>query len=116
MATTGLEVHGLRMESPGEESQPFRGFSVDGWPVNCSLVAQHNIQQGGVNLHVAVVLDEAQFAEFIHKSIYARSRGADHLCQGCLTYFRNDRFWTFLFAKICHEKKRSRETLLELNN
>ena len=46
---------------------------------------QHNIQQRRVNLHVAVVLDEAQLAEFIHKSVHPRPRGADHLCQGRLT-------------------------------
>ena len=35
------------------------------------LVVQHNIQQRRVNLHIAVVFDEAQFAEFIHKSAYS---------------------------------------------
>jgi hypothetical protein len=30
---------------------------------------QHNIQQSRVNLHIAVIFDEAQFAELIHKSI-----------------------------------------------
>jgi len=32
------------------------------------LVAQHDIQQGRVNLHVTVVFDETQFAEFIQSS------------------------------------------------
>ncbi len=56
------------------------------------LVAQHHIQQRRMDLHAAVVFDEAQFTEFVHKSAHPRPRGADHSCQCRLTDIRYERF------------------------
>jgi hypothetical protein len=37
------------------------------------IIMQNNVQQGAVNLKVAVIVDEAQFAEFIHEAARFRS-------------------------------------------
>ena len=107
----GGEIKGLVFKTVHYQGLSCSKLNILGQPVP-QLVVQHDIQQRGVNLHIAVVLDEAQFAEFIQKSAHARPRGADHLCKRCLIYFRNDRFWSSLFAEICHERQRSREALL----
>ena len=53
------------------------------------LIEQDHIEQGLVNLDAAVVADKAKFAEAIHEETDARSRGANHLCQGFLRNGRN---------------------------
>ena len=49
-----------------------------------SSFVQNNSQQGFVDLDFSVVFDEAEFSEFVHEEIYARTRGADHFGQGFL--------------------------------
>ena len=58
------------------------------WPCivwrEVSLVVQDNTEEGRIYVEAAVVLDEAQFSEFIHEKIDARSRCPDHLRQSLL--------------------------------
>jgi hypothetical protein len=42
-----------------------------------------------MDVDLAVVLDEAQFPEFVHEKIDPRSRCANHLCQRLLRYLGN---------------------------
>jgi hypothetical protein len=39
-----------------------------------------------VNFQTAVVINETELSEPIHKEVNSRSRGADHFCQGFLAY------------------------------
>jgi hypothetical protein len=45
---------------------------------------QDNTQKGIVDADLAVVLDEAQFLEFVHEKIDSGTRRADHLRQRLL--------------------------------
>src|SRR5258708_16857605 len=51
------------------------------------LVVQDDAEEGIVDVDLAVVLDEAQFAEFVHEKIDAGARSANHLRQHFLGYF-----------------------------
>ena len=50
---------------------------------------QDNTQEGFVDADLAIVLDEAQFPEFVHEKIDPGPRCADHLRQHLLRYFGN---------------------------
>jgi hypothetical protein len=52
-----------------------------------NLVVQDNTQEGIVDLNLAIVLDEAQFLEFVHEKIDPGPRCANHLRQHLLRYF-----------------------------
>jgi hypothetical protein len=45
-------------------------FFVGGTPPNLGVVVQDHVQQGIMNFQVAIVIDEAQLAEFVHEGIY----------------------------------------------
>jgi hypothetical protein len=51
------------------------------------LIVQNHVQQGTVNLDMAVVINKAQFPKFVHEKTHARSRRADHLRQCPLADF-----------------------------
>jgi hypothetical protein len=48
---------------------------------------QDNAQEGIVDLKSAIVMNEAQFPEFIHEKVDSGARRADHLRQHFLRYF-----------------------------
>jgi hypothetical protein len=55
-----------------------------------SLLVEHNVEERAVNFQTAaVVINETELSETIHKEVHSRSRGADHFCQGFLAYLRN---------------------------
>jgi len=58
---------------------------LESWP----SVLQDNTQEGFVDLDLAIVLDEAQFPEFVHEKIGPGPRCANHLRQHLLRYFGN---------------------------
>ena len=45
------------------------------------LLVEDNTQEGFVDLKSAVVMNEAQFPEFVHEKVDSGARGADHLRQ-----------------------------------
>ena len=51
------------------------------------LLVEDNTQEGFVDLKSAIVMNEAQFPEFVHEKIDASPRCADHLRQRFLRYF-----------------------------
>ena len=51
------------------------------------LLVKDNTPEGIVDVDLAVVLDEAQFPEFVHEKINPGPRGANHLRQHLLRYF-----------------------------
>src|SRR5882672_9504912 len=55
--------------------------------VKVKLVVEDYTQEGIVDVDLAVVLDKAQFPEFVHEKIDPRPRCANHLRQHLLRYF-----------------------------
>lgn len=53
---------------------------------NEHLVVQDDTQERVVDVNFAVVLDEAQFSEFVHKEINAGAGCANYLRQGLLRH------------------------------
>ena len=49
------------------------------------LVVENDVEERAVDLQPAVVVDESQFPEPIHKKAHSRASGADHFCQRFLT-------------------------------
>ena len=52
-----------------------------------ALLVHDNAQEGRIDTNLMVVLDEAQFPEFIHEEIDPGPRRANHLRQYFLRYF-----------------------------
>ena len=63
------------------------------------LVMDH-VQQGPFDGQVAVVIDEAQTAKFVHEEADAGPGRADHLRQGLLTNVGEDGLGFFLIVEI----------------
>jgi len=63
-----------------------------------------------MHLDAAVVIDQTEFAEAIHKKADARSSGADHFCQGLLGNERNELFRFAGLAKFRHQQENPRQT------
>jgi hypothetical protein len=71
-----LMLSGLPPRPTQRESQiaaPLRSTS------DFRLLAQDHVQQGTVDLDIAVVINEAQSPKFVHEEADARSRRADDL-------------------------------------
>ena len=51
---------------------------------DASLIVEDNTQERTVDVKPAIVLDEAQFLEFVHEKIDPRTRGSDHFRQDLL--------------------------------
>ena len=73
----------------------FRAFLLRG---ASPLVVQDNAQQGVVYVEPAIVIDESQLLEFIHKKVDAGPRGADHFRQRLLRHFGKDELRLFMIA------------------
>src|ERR1051325_7477462 len=76
------------------------------------LVVKNDAQQRTVNLHLAVVLDEAQFSKTVHKKAYPRSRRPHHVREGLLAEFRDHRLGFGFLSELSQQQKDARQTLL----
>ncbi len=83
-----------------------RVSSSDVW-----LVVQNDIQQRAVDLQSAIVIDEAQFTEFIHERAHPRSRRANHFRERLLADLCNDWLRFTLLAEVREKKKSPRQAL-----
>jgi len=73
---------------------------------------QDDTEEGIVDLNLAVVLDEAQFPEFVHEKIDSGARCANHLREHLLRYF-GERFVRMARCAIASEQQQSaRQALL----
>jgi len=61
---------------------------------------QNDVQQRGVDLYVAVVINEAQFAKLVHEKAHAGARRTDHLRKRLLAYLRDDWFGAAFLAEV----------------
>ena len=76
------------------------------------LLVQDNTQEGIVDVNLAVVLDEAQFPEFVHEKIYPGPRRANHLRQHLLRYFGKHLLRLGFLAIASEQQKCSRQPFL----
>ena len=63
-------------------------------------------------MQAAVVLDETEFAEFVHEEIYAGSRGTDHFREHLLRDFGKNPLECVFLAIACEKQQRSCQALL----
>jgi hypothetical protein len=73
---------------------------------------QDDAEEGTVNLEPAVVLDEAQFPEFVHEEVDARACRANHLRQDLLRQFGQHALGLVLLPISRQEQQRAGEALL----
>ena len=62
------------------------------------LIVEDDVEKGDVDLHFAVVFDEAQVSEFVHKEVDPRARRPDHLREGFLGDLGYPPLWPRLIA------------------
>src|ERR1700676_4676212 len=77
-----------------------------------SSIVQHHAEEGIVDVDLAVVLDEAQFPEFVHEKINARARRANHLREHLLRYFGEHLLRLARIAIAREEQQGARQALL----
>lgn len=77
-----------------------------------NLVVEDDIEEGAVHVQPVVVLNEAQFPEFIHEEADAGSRGADHPGKRFLADLFNDRLRLAIFPEMGHKQQHAREPFL----
>ena len=69
------------------------------------LIVENDADERAVNVHAtAVVLNEAELSEPVHEEADARTRGADHLSEGFLADFRDDRYRLGFLAKVSQQQ------------
>jgi hypothetical protein len=67
-------------------------------------VVQDDAHERTVNFHVAVIFDQAHFAEPVHEETYPRSGRADDCGERLLTHLDDDRLRTAILAEVGQEK------------
>jgi hypothetical protein len=67
---------------------------------------QNHVQQGTMDLNSAVVINQAQSSEFVHKKVDTCSRGTNQVRQCLLANFRQHRFWLTFSAEIRKNQQR----------
>src|SRR5437879_13393441 len=90
-----------RLSSLKRHMEPFSC----GRPSCVRLLVQDDAQQRAVDFDAAVVINEAQSSELVHKETHAGARGADHPCERLLAYLREDRLRPTFVAKMRQQKK-----------
>jgi hypothetical protein len=61
---------------------------------------EDDIEEGTVHVQLAVVANEARFAELLHEETEAGAHGADHVGQLVLTDLRNDHLRLAFFPEV----------------
>jgi hypothetical protein len=64
-----------------------------------------------MDLNAPVVVNKAQFPEFIHEETHTGPRGANHFSKRFLADFRDHGFRYSFLAEICQQQEEARETL-----
>ena len=68
---------------------------------------QSHVQQRTMDFNMPVVIDKAQFPEFVHEMTYPGPRGANHLRKCLLADFRQDRIWLIRSLTKIRKKQQS---------
>lgn len=72
---------------------------------------QNNIEQRSVDFQLAVVFDETELSESVHKEADAGASCADHFRQRLLANFGNYLLWFPVLAESCQQEKYSSQSL-----
>jgi len=108
----------MRMSHHQEQNQkphPLKNQAPKGAPLareSCCSLVKDNTQEGIVDVDLAVVLDEAQFPEFVHEKIDPGPRGANHLRQHLLRYFGKHLLRMASRAVVREQQQSARQPLL----
>src|SRR5207248_2789457 len=73
------------------------------------LVVEHYVEQGAVYFEVAVVADEAQFAEFVHEVADPRPRSSDDSGERLLADCPDDGLRSAFLPEIRQQQQHSRQ-------
>ena len=73
---------------------------------------QDNTQEGSVDMQPAIILNEAQFLEFIHEKIDPGTRCANHFRQRLLCYFGKHLLRLGFLAIASEQQKSARQPFL----
>src|SRR3984957_19666336 len=73
------------------------------------LVVEDDVQKRRVDVESAIVLNESESLEFIHKNIHARARGANYFRQRSLRYFGYHLLWLVLLAITSEQQEGTRQ-------
>jgi hypothetical protein len=105
-----------RLRAIQDERSPYRSESQISELLSAGsdfrLLMQNQIQQGAMDLNVAVIFNKAQLPKLVHEEAHARPRGADHLRQRLLADFRQNGFGLAFLPEICKKQEGSRQPLL----
>jgi hypothetical protein len=75
-----------------------------------ALIVKHDADKRTVNVHAtAVVFNEAQVPEPIHKETHSGAGCADHFGKGLLTHFRDERYRLGFLSKVGQQQEKSSE-------
>jgi hypothetical protein len=69
----------------------------------------NHVEKGCVHLQMAVVFDQAEFPEFVHKIVDPRARGPDPGSQDFLADLGDHRLQLPILAEVREEKKKPRK-------
>ena len=64
------------------------------------VIVHDDRQEGMLDLEDAVVFDETQLLELVHKEVHARARRADHLRKGLLGNLVHDGFGSAFLSEM----------------
>ena len=73
---------------------------------------KYHVQEGAVHMQCAVVVQEAQLPEFVHKVIDARPRRTDHFSKEVLIHMGEGELLLPFLAEVRQEQQDARETFL----
>jgi hypothetical protein len=77
-----------------------------------NLIVEDDIEEGTMHVQPAVIVNKAQFPEFIHEEADAGPRGANHPGKRFLTDLCNDRLRLAIFPEMGHKQQHAREPFL----
>src|SRR5436190_5346893 len=93
------------------ESRSTRGPADPRLQAANRLVVENYAEQRGVDLEIAVVVDEPEISELVHEEIDARARRPDHFGKGLLRDLRYSPFRSLLVAVPRQQQERPRQPL-----
>src|SRR5512147_3150490 len=102
--TSGQSCHSYRRRTV-QNGTACRSSLLDDHAIEPRSVVNNDVQERGMNLQSAVVLDEAELAELVHEEVDARARRPDARREDILVDDRNDGFQLSLLAEVGEQQQ-----------